>query len=335
MLGLELSFIWAGLIAFAVLAYVVLDGFDLGIGILFPFFPDHHDRNVMTNSVAPVWDGNETWLVLGGGGLMAVFPLAYATVLPALYVPIILMLLGLIFRGVAFEFRFRTVRWRGLWDWGFALGSIVATVMQGMALGALVQGIRIENREYAGGWWDWLTPFSITTAVGLLVGYALLGACWLNLKTHGELQAKARRIAMVTGIGTLALIGVVSLWTPFLEPIYFERWFAWPTAFFSAFVPLLLAVCAFGLWWGLTRDRHLLPFLAALGLFVLSFAGIGISFYPYIVPGSLTIVEAAAPEASLGFLLVGALFLIPIILAYTGYAYWVFRGKVDPNEGYH
>jgi cytochrome d ubiquinol oxidase subunit II len=335
MFGLELSFIWAGLIAFAVLAYVVLDGFDLGIGILFPFFPETHDRNVMTNSIAPVWDGNETWLVLGGGGLMAVFPLAYATVLPALYIPIILMLLGLIFRGVAFEFRFRTVRWRGLWDWGFAVGSIVATAMQGMALGALIQGIRIENRQYAGGWWDWLTPFSLTTAVGLLFGYALLGACWLNLKTHGELQAKARRIAMVTAVGTLAFIGVVSLWTPFLEPIYFQRWFAWPTAFFSAFVPLLLAVCGVALWWGLTRDRHLLPFLAALGLFILSFAGIGISFFPYIVPGALTIAEAAAPDESLGFLLVGALFLIPIILAYTGYAYWVFRGKVDPSEGYH
>ena len=223
MLGVELSFIWAGLIAFAVLAYVVLDGFDLGIGILFPFFPETHDRNVMTNSVAPVWDGNETWLVLGCGGLMAVFPLAYATVLPALYVPIILMLLGLVFRGVAFEFRFRTERWRGLWDWGFALGSIVATAMQGSALGALVQGISIANREYAGGWWDWLTPFSLTTAVGLLFGYALLGATWLNLKTHGELQAKSRRIAMVTGVGTLLMIGVVSLWTPFLEPIYFER----------------------------------------------------------------------------------------------------------------
>jgi len=335
MLGLDLSFIWAGLIAFAVLAYVVLDGFDLGIGILFPFFPEQHDRDVMTNSVAPVWDGNETWLVLGGGGLMAVFPLAYATVLPALYIPIILMLLGLVFRGVAFEFRFRTARWRGLWDWGFTLGSIVATAMQGLALGALVQGIQIANRQYAGGWWDWLTPFSITTAVGLVIGYALLGACWLNLKTHGELQAKARRIAMVTGVGTLAFIGVVSLWTPFLAPVYFQRWFAWPTALFSGVVPLLLAICAFGLWWGLTRDKHLLPFLAALGLFVISFAGIGISFYPYIVPGALTIAEAAAPDESLGFLLVGALFLIPIILAYTAYAYWVFRGKVDPNEGYH
>jgi cytochrome d ubiquinol oxidase subunit II len=331
----DLSFIWAGLIAFAVLAYVVLDGFDLGVGILFPFFPHQGDRNVMTNSVAPVWDGNETWLVLGGGGLMAVFPLAYATVLPALYIPIILMLLGLIFRGVAFEFRFRTERWRGLWDWGFALGSGTAAFMQGIALGALVQGIRIENREYAGGWWDWLTPFSLLTGVAVVVGYGLLGATWLNLKTTGELQTKARRLAMLSGVGTLGLIGVVSLWTPFLEPIYFERWFGWPTAFFSAFVPLLLAVCAFGLWHGLTTDKHLQPFLAALGLFVLSFVGLGVSFYPYIVPGALTIEEAAAPDDSLAFLLVGAVVLIPIILAYTGYAYWVFRGKVDPEEGYH
>jgi cytochrome bd ubiquinol oxidase subunit II len=331
----ELSFIWAGLIAFAVLAYVVLDGFDLGVGILFPFFPGQHDRNVMTNSIAPVWDGNETWLVLGGGGLMAVFPLAYATVLPALYIPIILMLLGLIFRGVAFEFRFRTERWRGVWDWGFALGSATAALMQGIALGALVQGIRIENREYAGGWWDWLTPFSIVTGVAVVVGYGLLGATWLNLKTTGELQTKAKRLAIFAGVGTLALIGIVSIWTPFLEPLYFERWFQWPTAFFSAFVPLLLAICAFGLWQGLTTDKHLQPFLSALGLFVLSFTGLGISFYPYIVPGALTIKEAAAPDDSLAFLLVGAVILIPIILAYTGYAYWVFRGKVDPEEGYH
>jgi cytochrome d ubiquinol oxidase subunit II len=331
----ELSFIWAGLIAFAVLAYVVLDGFDLGVGILFPFFPEQHDRNLMTNSVAPVWDGNETWLVLGGGGLMAVFPLAYATVLPALYIPIILMLLGLIFRGVAFEFRFRTERWRGVWDWGFALGSMTAGFMQGIALGALVQGIKVADREYAGGWWDWLTPFSVITGIAVVVGYGLLGATWLNLKTSGELQAKARRLAIFAGVGTLALIGIVSIWTPFLEPIYFERWFQWPTAFFSAFVPLLLAICAFGLWHGLTTDKHLQPFLSALGLFVLSFAGLGLSFYPYIVPGALTIKEAAAPDDSLGFLLVGAVILIPIILAYTGYAYWVFRGKVDPNEGYH
>ncbi|HEY4202301.1 MAG TPA: cytochrome d ubiquinol oxidase subunit II [Devosiaceae bacterium] len=332
---LDLAFVWAALIAFAVLAYVVLDGFDLGVGILFPLFRERGDRDVMTNSIAPVWDGNETWLVLGGGGLLAVFPLVYATVLPALYMPIILMLLGLVFRGVAFEFRWRTQRASIYWDVAFWGGSTIAGLMQGIALGALVQGIKIENRAYAGGWWDWLTPFSILTGIAVLVGYSLLGATWLNLKTHGDLQARARRIAMVAGVAMLVLIGAVSLWTPFINPIYFQRWFGWPTMFFSAFVPMLLAICAYLLWRGLTTDKHLQPFVAALGLFVLSYAGIGISFYPYIVPGALTIEEAASPDSSLAFLLVGASILIPIILIYTGFAYWVFRGKIDPHEGYH
>ena len=332
---IDLPTVWAGLIAFAVLAYVVLDGFDLGVGILFPFFPSRHDRNIMTNSIAPVWDGNETWLVLGGGGLMAVFPVVYATVLPALYMPIILMLLVLVFRGVAFEFRWRTVRWANFWDTGFWIGSTVSAFMQGIALGALVQGINIVDREYAGGWWDWLTPFSIVTGLSVVIGYALLGATWLNLKTGGKLQATARRYAMITGVAMLGLIGIVSLWSPFISIVYFERWFTFPASLFSYIVPLLLAGCALALWHGLTRDKHLQPFLAALGLFVVSFAGLGISFYPYIVPTALTIEEAAAPDSSLLFLLVGALVLVPIILAYTGYAYWVFRGKVDPDEGYH
>ncbi|WP_137151501.1 cytochrome d ubiquinol oxidase subunit II [Devosia sp. FKR38] len=332
---IDLPTIWAGIIAFAVLAYVILDGFDLGVGILFPFFPDKHDRDLMTNSIAPVWDGNETWLVLGGGGLMAVFPVVYATVLPALYMPIILMLLGLIFRGVAFEFRHRTIRGSRWWDVGFWIGSTIAAFTQGIAVGALVQGIQIENRAYAGDWWDWLTPFTVLTGAAVVVGYALLGATWLNLKTSGPLQAQARKLAIYAGGGTLALIGVVSLWSPFIREIYFERWFGWPTAFFSAFVPVMLAGCALALWHGLTTDKHLQPFLAALGLFVLSFVGLGISFYPYIVPGALTIAEAAAPESTLKFLLVGAVVLVPVILAYTGYAYWVFRGKIDPEEGYH
>ncbi|HEV7292078.1 MAG TPA: cytochrome d ubiquinol oxidase subunit II [Devosia sp.] len=332
---IDLPTVWAGIIAFAVLAYVVLDGFDLGVGILFPFFPARRDRDLMTNSIAPVWDGNETWLVLGGGGLMAVFPVVYATVLPALYMPVILMLLGLIFRGVAFEFRWRTQRGSGWWDHGFWIGSTVAGFTQGIALGALVEGIDIANRQYVGGWWDWFSPFSMLTGLAVVVGYALLGATWLNLKTVGDIQEHARKMALVTGVILLVLIGAVSLWSPFINPVYFDRWFGWPTAFFSAFVPMLLVVCAFALWHGLTHDKHLQPFLAALGLFVLSFVGLGISFYPYIVPGSLTIEEAAAPDSSLMFLLVGAVVLVPTILIYTGYAYWVFRGKLDPDEGYH
>jgi len=332
---LDFAFIWAALIAVAVLMYVILDGFDLGVGILFPMGKDEKERDVMMNSVAPVWDGNETWLVLGGGGLFAVFPLAYAVVMPALYMPIILMLLALVFRGVAFEYRWRTKRWKSTWTGAFFAGSLVASLMQGIALGALVQGIHVENRAYAGGWWDWLTPFSILVGIAVAVGYALLGATWLNMKTTGELQERMRGYSLPLGLATLVFMGLVSLWTPFLNAVYFERWFAWPTAIFSVLVPVLVLLAAWVLYRGLTTNSDYSPFLASLSLFVLGFAGIGISFYPQMVPPALTIQEAAAPESSLIFALVGAVILLPIILAYTAYAYWVFRGKIDPEAGYH
>jgi len=331
----DLPFVWAALIAFAVLAYVVLDGFDLGVGILFQAFRRREDRDVMMNTVAPVWDGNETWLVLGGGGLLAVFPLAYAIILPALYMPLIIMLLALIFRGVAFEFRWRTERGRFLWDWAFSGGSLVAALAQGIALGALVQGIHVEGRAYAGGWWDWLSPFSILTGIALAVGYVLLGSTWLNMKTEGELQARARRIARVATFATLALILAVSAWTPFLNEAYHQRWFAWPTVAFSAIVPALVLAAAWSLLSGLEQGRDARPFLSAQAIFVLCYAGIGISFYPWIVPPTVTFEQAAAPDKSLAFLLVGASVLVPLILAYTAYAYWIFRGKVRHGEGYH
>jgi len=331
----DLAFIWAGLIAFAVLTYVVLDGFDLGVGILFPLGRSEQERDVMMNSVAPVWDGNETWLVLGGGGLFAVFPLAYAIVMPALYMPITLMLLALVFRGVAFEYRWRTKRWKPVWDAAFFGGSGLAALCQGIALGAIVQGIEIDGRAYGGGWWDWLTSFSVLTGLAVMTGYALLGATWLVLKTSGPLQAQMRRHARTLGAATLGFIGLVSLLTPFQDPVYFERWFSLPGSLFSVSVPLLVAGAGLLLFSGLNDHRDLQPFLAALGLFVLSFIGIGISFYPMMVPPDLTIWQAAAPDESLAFALVGAAILIPIILAYTAYAYWVFRGKVDPAAGYH
>ena len=331
----DLAFIWAGLIAFAVFAYVVMDGFDLGVGILFPAFAREEDRSVMMNSIAPVWDGNETWLVLGGGGLLAVFPLAYAVIMPALYAPLIAMLLALIFRGVAFEFRWRTERAKFLWDWGFAGGSIVATFAQGVALGALVQGIRVENRAYAGGWWDWLTPFSLLTGAALVVGYVLLGSTWLVMKTTGDLRERARRIALVAAVATIALIGIVSLWTPFLNPEYLSRWFGGRTFWLSALMPLLIGGCAFALYRGLNNGRDAQPFVASLAIFFLCYVGVGISFYPMIAPPSISIWDAAAPSSSLAFLLVGAVVLVPMILLYTAYAYWVFRGKVDQAEGYH
>jgi cytochrome bd ubiquinol oxidase subunit II len=289
----------------------------------------------MMNSVAPVWDGNETWLVLGGGGLLAVFPLAYAVIMPALYAPITVMLLGLIFRGVAFEFRWRTQRGKFLWDWAFAGGSTIAALAQGIALGALVQGIPVANRAYSGGWWDWLTPFSMLTGVALIVGYGLLGATWLVYKAEGHVQQEARRFAFITGVATLAAIAAVSLWTPFLNPTFMARWMAWPQVLYTAPVPLLVGLAALVFFRSLAEGRELAPFLSALSLFVLSYVGLGISFYPYIVPTSVTIWDAAAPDNSLAFLLVGAAVLVPLILLYTAYSYWVFRGKVNAVGGYH
>ena len=331
----SLPFIWALIIAFAVQAYVLLDGFDLGVGILFPLLREEPQRVTAMNTIAPIWDGNETWLVLGGGGLFATFPLAYAVVMPALYAPIIAMLLGLMFRGVAFEFRWKSNSNKAFWDMAFAGGSFVAAFAQGIALGALVQGIKVSERAYAGGWWDWLTPFSLLTGFAVVVGYALLGATWLILKTEGGLQDKAYRYANITGAATIALIGVVSLWTPFLNAAYMERWFSWPSILYVAPVPVLVLIAGLNLRAGLLKRDDARPFFSALALFVLSFIGLGISFFPHIVPPDITIWDAAAPDASLSFLLIGASVLIPLILAYTAYSYWVFRGKVREGEGYH
>lgn len=331
----ELSFIWAGIIAFAVLTYVILDGFDLGVGILFPFAKNERDKATMMNSIAPIWDGNETWLVMGGGGLFAVFPLAYAVIMPALYMPIILMLLALIFRGVAFEYRWRTERWKPVWDVAFFGGSLVAAFTQGIALGALVQGIEVANRAYAGGWWDWLSVFSLLTGCAVVVGYALLGATWVILKTEGALQRQMQDYAWWLAAGTLGFIGMVSLLTPFQDPVYFQRWFNLPGSVLSVLMPGAVFAAAWALFTGLRDGKDGQPFYAALSIFVLCFIGIGISFYPNIVPPGLTIAEAAAPDSSLWFALVGTAVLIPMILAYTAYAYWVFRGKIDPEEGYH
>jgi cytochrome bd ubiquinol oxidase subunit II len=331
----DIATLWAFIIAFAVFVYVVMDGFDLGLGLLFPLFPQKADRDVIMNSVAPVWDGNETWLVLGGGGLMAAFPLAYAVLMPAIYTPVIAMLIGLIFRGVAFEFRWRTQRERNRWDVAFAAGSWLATLAQGIALGAILQGVQVEGRHYAGGWWDWLTPFSILTGLALATGYALLGATWLVLKTEGELRDKAYHLSWYLLFAMLGAIGLVSLATPLLHIHYAERWFAWPNIIVTAPVPVAVAGVAALLLRSLIRRDDSQPFFLSLGLFALSYAGLGISMYPYIVPQSITIWQAASPENSQLFMLVGVAVLIPLILGYTAWAYWVFRGKVQAGAGYH
>ncbi len=334
MLTFDLPTIWAFIIAFAIFAYVVMDGFDLGIGILFSWIPVGRERDTAMNTIAPVWDGNETWLVLGGGGLLAAFPLAYATILSALYAPIVAMLLALIFRGVAFEFRWRDPGHRPWWDFAFSIGSIGATFAQGVTLGALLQGIAVDNRVYTGGWFDWLTPFSALVGVSLVVGYALLGATWLIMKSEDTLQARAYRMGFGLGIGTIVAIAAVSAATPLLSHAYWERWFAWPQVLFTAQVPLLVAIATAVFFVSLARRHHYTPFLMTLAIFTLSLAGLGISLFPYVVPPKITIWEAAAPAASLKFMLPGALVMVPIILAYTGYSYWVFRGKTGP-EGYH
>jgi cytochrome bd ubiquinol oxidase subunit II len=334
--AIDLTMIWAFIIAFAVFVYVVMDGFDLGLGILFPLFPNKSDRDVIMNSVAPVWDGNETWLVLGGGGLMAAFPLAYAVLMPALYTPIIAMLVGLIFRGVAFEFRWRTTQsGRNRWDLAFAGGSVLATLAQGIALGAILQGIHVEGRQYGGGWWDWLTPFSTLTGLCLLVGYALLGATWLVMKTEGEVRDRAYRLSWALVFAMLGAIGAVSIATPFLSVQYAQRWFTWPNVILTAPVPIAVAVVTAMLLRSLANRQDYRPFFLSLALFALSYAGLGISMYPYIVPQSITIWQAASPRTSQIFMLFGVSVLIPLILAYTAWAYWVFRGKVRPESGYH
>ncbi len=350
----DLALIWALLIAAAVFLYVALDGFDLGVGILFAAIRDREGRDVAVNTVAPVWDGNETWLVLGGGGLLAVFPLAYATILPALYMPLIVMLLALIFRGVAFEMRFKaeTAESRLWWDRSFWWGSTLAAFCQGIALGAFVQGIAVEDGAYAGGWWDWLTPFSLIVGVALVVGYGLLGATWLVWKTEGALQRQARRLAAPLAAATLGFVALVSLMMPFLQPAFRARWFDVPAILLAAPVPILVVLLAWRLFAGLAAveragfapyhpaarvaaRRDAAPFLAALGIFLLGYIGLGISIWPLIVPPEITIWEAAAPASSQAFLLVGAAVLVPLILAYNGYVYWLFRGKVRAGEGYH
>lgn len=333
-MNIDLTLVWFAIIGFAIFAYVVMDGFDLGLGILFPSFAVGDERDQAMNSIAPVWDGNETWLVLGGGGLFAAFPLAYGIILTATYPLMIAMLLGLVFRGVAFEFRWRDPQHRAVWDAAFALGSGVAALAQGITLGAILQGIRVENGAYAGGWLDWLSPFTLLTGVAVVIGYALLGATWLIWKTDGSIQAHARRMALRLGIGTLAMLVAVSAATPFLAHDYWRRWFAMPGVMLTAQVPLLVAICSVTFFWGLKRKAELLPFLMSLALFLLGFAGLCISLFPYIVPRALTIWDAAAPYRSQHFMLVGAVVIIPVILIYTGWAYWVFRGKTT-THGYH
>lgn len=357
----DLAVIWACIIFFGVFMYVVMDGFDLGIGMLFPFFPEREERDAMMNTVAPVWDGNETWLVLGGAGLLAAFPLAYSLILNALFLPLTLMLLGLIFRGVAFEFRFKAVGWeRPVWDRAFIGGSVSAAFFQGVALGAFLQGIKVNGTVYAGNAFDWLAPFPLFCGIGVMIAYTLLGSAWLIMKTEGPLQQRMLGVARTAALCLAAVLAVVSSWTPLTQPQVAARWFHLPNIFYLAPVPILVLAC---LWWlmhdlaglahshrrgaaypdiGILQAHAALEsppqyhvFLAALGLIFLGYSGMAISIWPNIVPPAVSIWTASSPPESQRFTLIGTLIILPFILAYTFWSYHVFRGKIKVGEGYH
>jgi cytochrome d ubiquinol oxidase subunit II len=332
---LDLVLIWTAIIAIGVFLYVLLDGFDLGVGILYGFAPPDHRPRIM-NSIAPIWDGNETWLILGGVALLAVFPVAFAIIIPAVYFPVLLMLLALVFRGVAFEFRFEHPLARRFWSWGFCVGSSIAAFAQGAVLGAFIQGFAVNGRDFTGTSWDWLTPFSVLTGLGLMCGYVLLGAGWLIIKTEGVLQAWARRAGRVCLGGVLVAILAVSIGTPLGNAAIAQRWFGWPHMLLLVPVPLLTAFVALVAWRALSGwGGDAAPFLSGIGLFLLSYFGIAISLWPMIVPGHFTLWQAASSESTQAFLLVGTLLLLPVILMYTAWSYWVFRGKMQADIGYH
>jgi cytochrome d ubiquinol oxidase subunit II len=327
--------IWTIILGTGVFLYVLLDGFDLGVGILYGFAPDREARNLLMNSIAPVWDGNETWLILGGVGLLAAFPLAFAIIIPAVYFPILVMLLALIFRGVAFEFRFRDAEHVTFWDRAFHYGSATATFAQGVVLGAFIQGFKVDGRHFVGSSFDCITPFSLLTGVALVFGYGLLGAGWLILKTEDALQDRARAHGRWCLAGVLIAVAIVSLWTPFMDADIARRWFSWPNIAFLSPVPIITAIIAFAEWRALNNRSEAAPFAAAVGLFTMSYLGIAISLWPFIVPHHYTLWQAASAPATQTFLLMGTLFLLPVVLMYTGWSYWVFRGKVRADIGYH
>src|SRR6056297_816844 len=331
---LDLPMIWYVLIGTAIFLYVLLDGFDLGVGILFPFAPTDPCRDSMMRSIAPFWDGNETWLVLGGGGLLAAFPLAYAVIMPAFYIPVILMLLGLIFRGIAFEFRFKAGRFRQVWDYSFHFGSLLAALMQGIIVGAFVQGIEVSGRSYAGGSFDWLNAYSLMTGVAVIFGYALLGATWVVMKTEGQTQQWARQSASYALGYQAFFLAIVSVSMPIMNADIRELWFSLPNFFFLLPIPMISLALLISIWRDLHAGREYRPFFLSFGLFLTGYLGIAISMWPYVVPFEITFREAAAAPSSQSLMLAGTAVLLPVILGYMGYVYYIFRGKVGRESGH-
>ncbi|MEQ9327169.1 MAG: cytochrome d ubiquinol oxidase subunit II [Rhodospirillales bacterium] len=327
--------IYTAIIGIGIFMYVWMDGFDLGVGILFNAAPTEEDRDILMNSIAPVWDGNETWLVLGGGALLVAFPMAYSILMPAFYIPLTIMLLGLIFRGVAFEFRFKATRAKRFWNLAFGIGSLTAAIAQGMVLGAYVGGIEVADGRFAGGAFDWVTPLAVVTGCAVACGYTLLGATWTAMKTEGALQDWAFAIARRMCLGVVIFMAVVSIGTAFTRREIADLWFSWPNVALLAPVPITAAIAAAMLVRAVMQRREIAPFVLTLVLFALGYLGLGISLWPTIIPPDIDIWQAAGDPGAQGFLLVGVVFLLPCILGYTALTYWIFRGKVRADGGYH
>lgn len=332
---LNLPLIWTVIIALAVFIYVCLDGFDLGVGIIYPFAPTATCRRRMLNSIAPFWDGNETWLILGGGGLFAAFPLAYSILMPALYVPVLTMLFALVFRGVAFEFHYKSgPKAQLFWNYAFHFGSLFAAFAQGTMLGAFIDGIQVTDRQFSGGPFDWATPFSMMTGLAVVCGYALLGSTWLIMKTDGETQVWARKVSLYMLFYVMMFMGLVSIWAPFTDVRIYDRWFSLPNMYYLSILPITVLIASFYLLKAIIHRKEYAPFLLTTALFALNYLGIIITMYPYMVPRSITFSAAAAVGPSQSLMLVGVVIILPVILMYTAYNYYVFRGKSTHEDMY-
>jgi cytochrome bd ubiquinol oxidase subunit II len=324
---------WVFVLAVSVLLYVLLDGFDLGVGILFGLTRDESKRRGMMAAVAPIWDGNETWLVVVGVVLWGAFPIVYATLFSAFYLPLLVMLAGLILRGVAFEFRYKAERMRAVWDLGFAGGSLAAAFIQGMMVGALVEGLPIANGHYGGGEFGWLSPFALICGIGLCLGYMLLGACWLVRKCEGDLRESAYRLVPYLSIALLVFLIVVFGYALAENLRVIGRWLERPYLFVFPAIGVLAAI---GLAASVRQRRDGPPFYMVSLIFVAAFGTLAISFWPYMIPFSVTIEDAAAPHSSLAFMFWGeGLFVFPLLLVYTAVSYTVFRGKVGASSGHY
>ncbi len=333
--SVALPVVWFGIIGFAVMMYVLMDGFVLGIGILAPFAEDEPQLDLMMNTAAPIWDGNETWLVLGGAGLFAAFPKAYALMLSALYLPVLLMLIALVLRGVSFEFRFKATTSKHIWGFCFGFGSILAAFAQGVMLGAIVEGLPIEGGKYAGGAFQWFSPFTMLTGVAVIFGYALLGSTWIILKTEGAMQNVAYALTRPLMAVVVAFMALVSTWLPFLSSQIMRRWFEGINFLWLSPIPILALANALLLWRAVMNRTHVAPFVLALTFFMLGFIGLVIGIWPNLLPPSMSIWDAASAPESQSFILVGTVVMLPAVLTYTWWSYRIFAGKVTAESGYH